>query len=295
MAKMDAVNVLREMQEYMKEEMENSTEKIKIPTKQDPPPGKFINILGNNIHYEKVGHGDHIVFLTPGAMGSTRTNFSAQLEKLNRDKFTIIAWDPPGYGYSLPPDRTFPLDYLIRDVKVAESFLEAMGVKKMSVFGWCQGGTTAIMLAARNPQMVQKLILLGAKAYISDIDKTLLDAFRDIGKFPPALLAANLSVYGEEYFKEKWVDSMDASRRIYDENQGNLCKDHLSLVQCPTLVLHGVKDKWIQKFHPEYLTDNIKNSRYHELSGGHNTHLQYPDEANKVIEEFLLDEVPNNL
>jgi len=254
----------------------------------DPPPGKFIKILDYNIHYEKVGHGDHIIFLTPGAMGSTRTNYDAQLEKFDREKFTLIAWDPPGYGYSRPPERTFPDNYLQRDIEVARHFLKALGVSKMSVIGWCQGGTTAILFAAKYPEMVHKLVVQGAKAYISDVDRGMMDMFRDLNIWPPMLLEMNVKVYGEDYFKTHWLKSMDATRKIH-ESGGDLCRKELSLVQCPTLVLHGKEDKWIKPNHPEYLTANIKNARYHELSGGHNSHLQYPEEFNKAVQEFLLE------
>jgi len=253
----------------------------------EPPPGKFIKVLDYNIHYEKVGHGDHVIFLTPGNMGSTRTNFGAQLDTFDRDKFTLIAWDPPGFGYSRPPDRTHPDDYLHRDAQVAEQFLKALGISKVSILGWCNGATTAILFAAKYPKMVHKLVVQGAQAYISDKDRAMMDAFRDLTMFPPMLLKCNQSVYGAEYFKTHWIKGMDAACRIHENKGGDLCRNELGLIQCPTLVVHGKLDKWIQQEHPDYLLANIKNARYLELSGGHNSHLQYPEEFNSVVQAFL--------
>ena len=31
----------------------------------------------------------------------------SQLDRLNRDLLTIVAWDPRGYGRSIPPERTW--------------------------------------------------------------------------------------------------------------------------------------------------------------------------------------------
>ncbi|KAG0444387.1 hypothetical protein HPB47_013853 [Ixodes persulcatus] len=56
---------------------------------------------------------------------STRTDFSPQLEKLDRKQFTLVAWDPPGYGFSRPPERTFPVDFYHRDARVVAQLMKA--------------------------------------------------------------------------------------------------------------------------------------------------------------------------
>ena len=59
--------------------------------------------------------------------GTARTDFKPQLEGLDRNKFTIIAWDPPGYGSSRPPNRDFNHEnFLARDAEVALKLLEVM-------------------------------------------------------------------------------------------------------------------------------------------------------------------------
>ena len=57
--------------------------------------------------------------------GSFRTDFKEQLLNLNRDLFTMVAWDPPGYGNS-KPRRTWPKDFFERDAEVA---INLMSVK----------------------------------------------------------------------------------------------------------------------------------------------------------------------
>lgn len=42
---------------------------------------------------------------------------------------------------------------------------------------------------------------------------------------------------------------------------GNICKDELKDIECPTLILHGGKDPLVPDFHPEFLNQNIQNSR----------------------------------
>jgi len=42
---------------------------------------------------------------------------------------------------------------------------------------------------------------------------------------------------------------------------GDICSKDTSLIRCPTLILHGAKDPLVPRFHPEFLQQNIRNSR----------------------------------
>lgn len=72
----------------------------------------------------KTGNGSHPVLCFPGALGTIWSDFKPQVEGLNKDKFTVVAWDPPGYGKSRPPDRKFPLDFYEKDADAAAQFME---------------------------------------------------------------------------------------------------------------------------------------------------------------------------
>jgi valacyclovir hydrolase len=41
------------------------------------------------------------------------------LEGFDKSKFTLIAWDPPGYGYSRPPARVYDKNVYKRDADIA--------------------------------------------------------------------------------------------------------------------------------------------------------------------------------
>jgi valacyclovir hydrolase len=49
------------------------------------------------------------------------------VEGLDKSKFTVVAWDPPGYGNSRPPVRDFSQDFFHRD---ADWGVKLMQVKK---------------------------------------------------------------------------------------------------------------------------------------------------------------------
>lgn len=62
--------------------------------------------------------------LVSSPTGSTRTDFGPQLKSLNKERFTVVGWDPRGYGQSRPPDRDFPVDFFERDAKDAVDLMK---------------------------------------------------------------------------------------------------------------------------------------------------------------------------
>lgn len=56
--------------------------------------------------------------------GSGQTDFGPQLQSMNKQLFTVVAWDPRGYGKSIPPSRDFPPDFFERDAKDAVDLMQ---------------------------------------------------------------------------------------------------------------------------------------------------------------------------
>uniref|UniRef100_A0A3Q4FX83 AB hydrolase-1 domain-containing protein n=1 Tax=Neolamprologus brichardi TaxID=32507 RepID=A0A3Q4FX83_NEOBR len=79
-------------------------------------------VNGVDLYYEQTGRGKHAVLLLPG---STKTDFGPQLKSLAKERFSVVGWDPRGYGQSRPPDRDFPPDCFERDAKDAVDLMKA--------------------------------------------------------------------------------------------------------------------------------------------------------------------------
>lgn len=90
-----------------------------------------IQVNGVEIHYEVAGQSNHVVLCLPGALGSTQSDFGPQLNGL-KDEFTVIAFDPRGYGKSIPPKRDFPADFFVRDANDATALMKTLGKGKMA-------------------------------------------------------------------------------------------------------------------------------------------------------------------
>lgn len=128
------------------------------------------NNTAYNINYVRNGQGaDKALLLMPGALGSAQFDFPAQIENLPKllPNYTIIGWDPPGYGKSRPPIRTFPLDVFHRDADVANQLMKTLNFNKYSILGWSDGGITGLIMAAKFKDSIEKLVIWGSNAYIT--------------------------------------------------------------------------------------------------------------------------------
>ncbi|RLU24479.1 hypothetical protein DMN91_002568 [Ooceraea biroi] len=243
-----------------------------------------------NINFARVGTGDHPVLLLPGALGTIWTDFKPQIENLDTEKLTIVAWDPPGYGKSRPPDRTFPDDFFERDAMWAHNLMKALGYSKFSLVGWSDGGITALVLAATYPESVRKMIVCAANAYIHPDETKAYENIRDINKWSERMRTPMIQAYGEDYFRQTWTNWIDGMLKLYDKQNGDVCKQALSRIKCPTFIIHGAKDALVLPEHSTYLKQNITDSRLHIFEkGAHNLHLRYPEEFNKLVTDFLLE------
>lgn len=121
-----------------------------------------------NVNYVRSGQGKKALILLPGALGSAFTDFKPQIEQLPKllPNFTIIAWDPPGYGKSRPPNRTFPLDFFYRDALVANTLMKSLNFSNYSILGWSDGGIIGLIMSAKFNDLVEKLVIWGSNSYI---------------------------------------------------------------------------------------------------------------------------------
>uniref|UniRef100_H2MBN6 Biphenyl hydrolase like n=1 Tax=Oryzias latipes TaxID=8090 RepID=H2MBN6_ORYLA len=220
--------------------------------------------------------------------GSTRTDFGPQLKCLNKERFTVVCWDPRGYGQSRPPDRDFPPDFFDRDAKDAVDLMKTLGFGNFSLLGWSDGGITALIAAATNPALIKKLVVWGSNAFVSQEDLKLYNMVRDVSRWSARMRQPMEEVYGAHGFAKTWEAWVDGIAQFAKKPGGSICREQLPLISCPTLIVHGEKDPMVPSFHPQYLLKHIKGSRLHSMpEGKHNLHLRYADEFNKLVEDFL--------
>ena len=150
----------------------------------------------------------------------------------------VLAPDLPGYGRSDTPARPLSVRGL---ANALGEWLDAMQIERATLLGNSMGCQIAVDLAAREPERVCALVLVGptvdghARGWVRQGARLALDSALE----PPALLgiiALDYAVFGPRRFLAT------ATSALADPIEGKL-----PFVQAPTLVVRGSRDKIVSQ------------------------------------------------
>ena len=122
-----------------------------------PAEGRFINIMGNRIHYVEQGSGPETLLLIHGLGGASANYSYAMLGDLARD-YRVVAIDRPGSGYSQRAKRASAA--LAVQADVLAGVIDALQLGKPMLVGHSLGGAVALATALRHPEKVRGLALI---------------------------------------------------------------------------------------------------------------------------------------
>lgn len=108
------------------------------------------------VHHVVTGPADAPVVVLSNSLGSTYAMWDAQAEAL-AEHFRVVRYDTRGHGASPVPDGPYAIDDLADDVL---ALLDRLGVRSAHFVGLSLGGMTGMRLAARNPERVDRLVVL---------------------------------------------------------------------------------------------------------------------------------------
>ncbi|WP_324278088.1 3-oxoadipate enol-lactonase [Blastococcus brunescens] len=110
----------------------------------------------------ETGPADAPVVVLSNSLGATRAMWDPQVPAL-AERFRVITYDTRGHGRSPVPHGPYSLDDLVDDVV---ALLDRLGVGRAHVAGLSLGGMTGMRLAAREPDRVDRLVLLCTAALL---------------------------------------------------------------------------------------------------------------------------------
>lgn len=122
---------------------------------------RYITIGGMEVHYKDEGpqRPDAPALLLVHGSSSTMKTWDAMVPLLKR-RYRVIRYDVPGMGLSSDvPDAALST---VRPEDLAEQLLSRLGVRKVTVIGVSSGGTLGVFLAAKRPDLVERLIISNA-------------------------------------------------------------------------------------------------------------------------------------
>ena len=115
---------------------------------------RMVDVAGVEIFYREAGDSKSPTILLLHGF-PTSSHMFRDLIPLLADRYHLIAPDYPGFGYSARPKRSefnYTFDHL---ADVVESFVDALGLKRYSLYMQDFGGPVGFRLATRRPDQVR--------------------------------------------------------------------------------------------------------------------------------------------
>jgi 3-oxoadipate enol-lactonase len=244
-----------------------------------------------DVAYSVDGPADAPVVVLSNSLGATRAMWEPQVPAL-AERFRVVTYDSRGHGESPAPAGPYTLDDLVDDVV---ALLDEVGADRAHIAGLSLGGMTAMRLALREPQRVDRLALLCTSARPDP--QPFLDraaAVRAGGTAPlaPAIASRWLTPpFAAEH--PDLVARLEAMIAGSDDAGYAACAevvaavdllDDLGGITAPTLVVAGADDPALPPPHQQAIADAIPGAALLTVSpGAHLANLERTSEVTAAL------------
>ena len=264
-----------------------------------------VDVDGIKISYRRAGSGPAMM-LVHGLVGSAH-NWDRNMQELSRHR-TVYALDLVNMGDS---DRVAGVDAGLGPTadRIAR-LMDALAIDAADIAGHSHGGAVAMMLAARHPQRVRKLVLfapanpycekgmslihfynswLGTKfaRLIPAMPRMLHDfAYRRMHGDPASADPASLDGYTRRFNRES-VDHVLRIVRRWTIDMALLRTRMNDIAALPVLLIWGDRDRAVGLSSGERLARRL-GARIVVLPGvGHLPYAEAPEDSNRAMVEWL--------
>ena len=142
---------------------------------------RTVTVDGIEIFYREAGNPQAPTLLLLHGF-PTSSHMFRDLIPLLADEYHLVAPDYPGFGYSARPtviEFNYTFDHL---ADVMEHFVDALGMKRYSLYMQDFGGPVGFRLAFRRPQQIRALIIQNANAYDAGVSQGVRDVVLRVWK-----------------------------------------------------------------------------------------------------------------
>ena len=257
------------------------------------------------IAYAMMGRGRPLVrtahFLTHVELDVASPVWMPWLSELSRDRL-LVRYDGRNCGLSDRTTTPLGLDAWLADLEAA---IDAAKLDRFSLFGCSQGGAISVAYAARHPERVSSLVLLGAyargpmkrnptPAQVSEA-RALLDlvqvgwgrdnpAFRQVftSLFIPGGTREQIDWFNE--LERLTISPADAARAMAAFGQIDVSGE-AAAIRCPTLVLHAVGDARVPYEEGRLLAGLIPGAHFISLDSRNHVLLEHEPAFRRCFDE----------
>lgn len=232
-----------------------------------------------------------ILIILPG-WGGTKETWKEFVE-IAQKEYEVHCLNLPCFGDEPCPKEIWGVEEYAEFVKKQ---INKLSDKPIILLGHSFGGQVATYFTAHNPEMVEKLILIGAAVFRPKkaLHRILFGAVAKVGKQLFKLpfvekfdLEAKKLLYraahSPDYLETSGI-KRDIFKKCIQQDLGYI----LGKISIPTLVVWGAKDSYILLKDGKKIADSIPHAQFEIFpEGKHGLHLQMPHELFSVIYRFI--------
>lgn len=240
--------------------------------------GRYANIGRLRLYYETYGKSEPLFWLHGGL--SCIDGLRYQIPFFSRS-FKVILPERPGHGHTADISGNYSYEAMADQTL---SLMKKLKIKKASFSGYSDGANLLLWLAAKHPERVKKIVLVGGNFHYHGCDSAFQ---RDLKKQNPKKSGVDprYAAYSPDA-PEHYFQVFEKCRKLWltepKWNAGLLKK-----IRCPVLVMAGDRDM-IKPEHSIEMFRGIKQSQLAIIAGAsHSLLKEKPAFANQIILDFL--------
>ena len=259
---------------------------------------------GETVWYKKTGSGAPVLHIHGSAFG--HRNFEKMTPPMSKH-WEVLDFDLPGYGESTGKPRPGAMEGFAAQIV---DFLEALGIAKIHVHGTSFGAMIGLTLAAKYPQVIDKLVL---SCFVCRYDQAAREmrntwkrAARDSGMGAVADLTSVAGFARAYYERPEAQAQLQSMREAFSKNtpaaliagieaaERTDLTPLVPLVKAPTLLIGGDEDNMtpykpadsgvgfaqIKQMRPEWRMEILPQC-------GHYLVIEQPEKTTDLITAFL--------
>lgn len=259
---------------------------------------------GASIWYRKTGRGRPLLHIHGSAFG--HRNFEKVTPHAARH-FEVIDFDLPGYGESR---SGAPLPDIAAIAELVHEFIRGIGYERLNVHGTSFGALIAVHLAARHPEVIDRLVLSCFLARYDQAARMMRSTWKRAARESGMAAVADLTAvagFARGYYDRPEARAQLASMREAfgktdpaafiagtESIERTDLSDLIPKITAPVLLLGGREDN-MTPFQPSpsgvgfsTITRLLKDCRLEVLDDcGHYLVIEQPEKAVQLIESFI--------
>jgi len=194
----------------------------------------YADVNGLRMYYEIHGSGRPLVLLH-GGLATIDAEFGSVVQTLSRGR-QVIAVEQQAHGRTADIDRRLSLEQMADDTA---GLLRQLEIEQADFFGFSMGGSTALQIAIRHPELTRKLAIVSGGYSIDGFQPGMVDMLLDYEPADPLPDPARKREFERvAATPEQWPAAVARLKEAIGSYEG-LRREYLRSIRAQTLFVTG--------------------------------------------------------